>query len=169
MISDELLTELNKQVKFEYESAHYYLAIANYFRAEDLEGFAHFFEVQAEEERFHAEKFTHFIDELGAVVKLKGLGDPKNDFDSPQAAFEYALEHEKFITKRINQLMDIAHSDKNYAAVNFLNWFIEEQVEEEASMDELINKLERISDDGAAIYMLNEELAQRTFDPQAEE
>ncbi|WP_027339608.1 ferritin [Halonatronum saccharophilum] len=169
MLGERLLEELNEQVKFEYESAHYYLALAAYFKAEDLEGFAHFFEVQAEEERFHGQKFFNFIDEMGERVVLKGLGDPENDFDSIVDAISFALDHEKFITKRIYKLMDIAREESNYPAISLLQWFVDEQVEEEASMDALLKKVERIGENGTGIYMLDNELAQRTFTPPAGE
>ena len=168
MLEKELEKEFNNQVKYEAESAHYYLAIANYFKSEDLDGFAHFFEVQAQEERFHAQKFVNFIDEMGGRVKLQALEQPKNEFESIVEVFEYALNHEKFISKRINKLMDLSQENSNYAAISFLNWFVDEQVEEEATMDAILNKVKRVAKDNSGIFMLDNELSQRTFTPPVE-
>ncbi|SDK13593.1 ferritin [Natronincola ferrireducens] len=169
MLSEKLAKEFNDQFKYEAASANYYLAMAAYCKDLDLEGFANFFIVQAEEERFHAMKFFDFINELGNRVIVQGFEDPKNDFSSLEEVFTDALNHEKFVTSRINLLMDIAIQEKNYAAVSFLNWFIDEQVEEEAMMTTIINKIKRIGENSHAIYMLDNELAQRTFTPPAEE
>ncbi|MCC5911144.1 MAG: ferritin [Clostridiaceae bacterium] len=169
MMSEKLLKEFNDQLRYEFESANYYLAMAGYCKDQDLEGFANFFLVQAEEERFHAMKFFNFIDETGGRIEISGFGDPQNDFSSLEDVFTAALKHERFVTSRINEMMDIAVQEKNYACVSFLNWFIDEQVEEEATMTGLINKLKRIGENNHAIYMLDNELAQRTFTPPAGE
>lgn len=167
MISEKLLREFNDQLTFEFASANVYLAMAAYCKDLDLEGFANFFLVQAEEEKFHAMKFFNFINELGGRAIISGYEDPKNDFTSLEDAFTTGLNHEKFVTGRINLLMDIAVEEKNYACVSFLNWFIDEQVEEEATFTSLINKIKRIGENSHAIYMLDSELAQRSFTPPA--
>ncbi|SET70184.1 ferritin [Natronincola peptidivorans] len=169
MMSEKLLKEFNDQLKYEFASANIYLAMAGYCKDQDLDGFANFFIVQAEEERFHAMKFFNFINELGERVEIQGYEDPKNEYASLEEAFTASLNHEKFVTGRINELMDIAVADKNYACINFLNWFIDEQVEEEAMFTSLINKIKRIGENSHAIYMLDSELAQRTFTPPAGE
>ncbi|ABR47546.1 Ferritin, Dps family protein [Alkaliphilus metalliredigens QYMF] len=169
MLSEKLLQEFNEQVKHEFFSANYYLAMAAYCKSEDLEGFANFFIVQAEEERFHAMKFFNFIDELGGRAVITAYDEPKNDFKSLQEVFTDSLTHEQFVTSRINHLMDIAVTEKNYACVSFLNWFIDEQVEEEATMSAYLSRLKRIDENSHAIYMLDAELAQRTFTPPAAE
>lgn len=163
MLSEKLCNEFNEQIKYEFESANYYLAMAAYCKDNNLEGFANFFIVQAEEERFHAMKFFNFIDELGNKIVMKGYGDPKNEFNSLEEVFTDALNHEKFVTKRINLLMDIAMEERNYPAINFLNWFIDEQVEEEASMNELLEKIKMIDGNTNSILMLDKELSTRTF------
>lgn len=168
MLSEKLLNEINEQIKHEFYSAHYYLAMAAYCKAQDLEGFANFFLVQAEEERFHAMKFFNFVDDLGGRVVIKGFGDPKNEFTSLEDVFTSALEHEKFVTSRINQLMDIAVNEKDYASVSFLNWFVDEQVEEVSTMTTILSKIKRMGENNPAIYMLDAELAQRTFVPPAD-
>jgi len=160
---------LNEQIRYEQYSAHYYLAMAAYFSSENLSGFENFFLVQADGERFHAMKFYNYINEVGGRVEIKGLEDPKNDFESIQEVFELALKHEQFVTSRINKLMDIANEEKDYATISFLKWFIDEQIEEENTMGTILNKLKRIGENGAGIMMLDRELAQRTFAAPAEE
>lgn len=169
MLSQKLLDEMNMQVKYEFESANYYLAMAAYCKSEDLDGFANFFTVQAEEERFHAMKLFNFINELGGRAMIYGYEDPKNDFSSLEEVFTAALKHEQFVTDRFNHLMDIAINEKNYACVSFFNWFVDEQVEEMAMMSGLVSRIKRIGENSHAVYMLDTELAARTFTPPAGE
>ncbi|EOD01039.1 ferritin [Caldisalinibacter kiritimatiensis] len=169
MLSERLLKELNEQVKYELYSAHYYLAMAAYCASQDLDGFANFFKVQAEEERFHAMKFFDFINDMDGRVTMLELEQPKNEFDSILDVFKAALEHEKFVTSRIYKLMDIATEEKEHATISLLKWFVDEQVEEENSMKVIIKKLERFGDKGHGLFMLDQELGQRTFTPSASE
>ena len=169
MLSEKLLKEFNDQMKYEFASANYYLAMAGYCLDQDLDGFANFFKVQADEERFHAMKFFNFINDAGSRLQIQGFEDPKNEFSSLEEVFSFALNHEKFVTSRINLLMDIAVQEKNYACVSFLNWFIDEQVEEESMFNALLNKVKRIGSNDAALFLLDAELAQRTFTPPAAE
>lgn len=168
MVSDKLVKALNDQMNYEFHSADVYLAMAAYFKAESLDGFANFFLVQAEEERFHAMKFFDFINDIGERVTKSGSDEPNNNFDSYLGVFEEAYQHEKSVTKRIYDLSDIAMDDREHATISFLKWFIEEQVEEEALFDNLIQKMKRIGNDSSALYMLDDELAQRSFTPPAE-
>lgn len=165
MLSQKLLDELNLQLKYEMESANYYLAMAAYCASEDLDGFANFFLVQGEEERFHAMKFYNFINDLGGRVIIKGFEDPKNDFSSLEDIFESALKHEQFVTKRIHTILDVANQEKHYPTISFLQWFVDEQVEEEASMNQILSKVKRLGEDNPGIYMLDEELSKRAFTP----
>ncbi|MGE4282534.1 MAG: ferritin [Clostridia bacterium] len=167
MLSERLLQEINKQIKYEFESAHLYMAMAAYCDAEDLPGFANFYKVQADEERFHAMKFYNFLDDMDARVFLYGLDEPNNNYTSVLEAFQKSLEHEKFVTKRIYTLMDIATEEKEHATISLLKWFIDEQVEEESMFNANIKKLQRVKDNPAALYMLDDELAQRVFTPPA--
>lgn len=169
MLSERLLKELNEQVKYELYSAHYYLAMAAYCASEDLDGFANFFKVQADEEKFHAMKFFDFINDMDGRVTILGLEEPNNEFNSVLDVFKAALEHEKFVTSRIYKLMDIAVEEKEHATISLLKWFVDEQVEEENSMKMIIKKLERLGDNSQGLYMLDEELSQRTFTPPATE
>lgn len=165
MVSQKLLEALNEQLNFEYLSAHYYLGMAAYFSNEGLNGFANFFMVQAEEERFHARKFYDYINEMDGRVTINSIEGVKNDFESAVDVFNTALHHEQIVTKRIYNLMDIAMEEREHATVSFLKWFIDEQVEEESGMKDKITKLERISENSHALYMMDAELGARTFTP----
>ncbi|MCB2356256.1 ferritin [Clostridium estertheticum] len=165
MISERLFTELNKQMNFEFYSAHLYLAMAAYCAAEDFDGFSNFFKVQAEEEKFHAMKFYNYINEMNGRVTLEGMPNPKNDYKSLIDAFKIAYSHEKIVTSKIYNLTDIATDEREHATISLLKWFIDEQVEEEATFNGLIKKLGRINDDPTSIYMLDNELATKVFIP----
>lgn len=165
MMNDTLSEALNEQMNFEFYSAHVYLAIAAYCSGESLDGFANFFIVQAEEERFHAMKIYKYLNDRGKRATLAGMDTPDNDYSSILAAFEHAYEHEQAVTKRIYNLSDIAMNDREHATIQFLKWFIDEQVEEEAMFDSIINKLKRIDQDSNAFFMLDNEFAQRVFTP----
>lgn len=167
MINETLSQALNEQLNFEFYSAHVYLAIAAYCSGESLDGFANFFIVQAEEERFHAMKLYKYLNDRGHRVTLAGMGTPTNEYKSILDAFEHAYEHEKEVTKRIYHLSDLALNDREHATIQFLKWFIDEQVEEESMFDSIINKLKRIDQDSNAFFMLDNEFAQRTFVPPA--
>lgn len=168
MLSEKLLNELNKQIKYELESAHYYVAMEAYFDSNDLPGFANFFKIQAEEERFHAQKFYDFVYEMDGDVEVTPLELVGKDFESCVDVFKKALEHEKFVTSRIYELMEIAEEEKEYATKSMLQWFVDEQVEEENTMKDMIVKLERVEKSPNGLYMLDKELAGRTFTPEAE-
>ncbi|RQD69747.1 MAG: ferritin [Tindallia sp. MSAO_Bac2] len=161
MLSEKLLNEMNDQIKHEMYSANYYLAMAAYFNDMDLPGFASFFRIQAQEEQMHAMKFFDFIDEVNGRVQIKALDEPQNDFESVESVIEAALEHEKFVTSRIHLLMEIAVEEKNYPAVSFLNWFVDEQVEEEATMQDLLTKIQRVGSKGHVLYLLDKEVGSR--------
>ena len=165
MLSEKLHNALNDQMNYEFYSAHAYLAMAAYCTDESYDGFANFFLVQAEEERYHAMKFYTFLSNLGYRAKIDGFHSPGNEFTSVLDAFKKALEHEKEVTRRIYDLSDIALDEREHATMAFLKWFIDEQVEEEASFDTLINKIKRIEKDSNAMFMLDAELAARSFTP----
>lgn len=163
MISENLVKSLNDQMNYEFYSAHVYLATAAYCSNESLDGFANFFLTQAEEERSHAMKFYHFINDMGEKAEVDSMPTPNNKFSSILETFEKSLDHEKEVTKRIYKLSDMALDQREHATMTFLKWFVEEQVEEEATFDNLIQKLKRIDDDSNAFFMLEDELGKRTF------
>ena len=166
MIRENLMAELNEQIKFEIFSENLYLAMAAYCADQDLDGFANFFKIQAEEEKFHAMKNFDYIIERDGRARISAIDEPQNDFASILDAFQKAYEHEQFVTKRIDTLMDLAIEERDHATVSFLKWFVDEQVEEESLFRGLIAKLERIGENSAALHMLDAELAQRTFTPE---
>ena len=142
-----------------------YKAMQAYFEAEDLPGMANWMDVQFQEEMAHAEKMFQFVCETGGRVQLQQIDAPRNEYASPLEAFEASLEHEQSVTARINSLMDLAQQEKDHAAQIFLQWFITEQIEEEASVNLIIAKLKRVKEDGRGLMMIDQELASRTFTP----
>ena len=167
MFSKKLLDAMNEQMKNEFASAYIYLAMAGYFQAEDLPGTANWMRVQAMEELTHGEKFFHFICDAAGRTDLRAIDMPQNSFKSPLDCFKAGIKHENFVTASINNLVNLARKDNNYAAEIFLQWFVTEQVEEEANFNLIIKKLERIGDDGNGLLRLDEELGQRVFVPPA--
>ncbi|MBU3190140.1 ferritin [Clostridium bowmanii] len=165
MISEKLLYEINKQINFEFYSAHLYLAMAAYCAAEDFDGFANFFKVQAEEEKFHAMKFYNYVNEMNGRIVLEGMPDPQNDYKSLLDAFEISYAHEKIVTSKIYNLTDIATQEREHATISLLKWFIDEQVEEEANFSRIIKRLQRIKTDPTSLYLLDTEMAARVFVP----
>lgn len=161
MISNELTDELNQQIKEELQSEFYYLGMAAYFREEDWEGFAHFMEVQAEEEREHAMEFYNFVDEVGSSIVIPEVEKPSISYESIEEVFETALKQEQHITRRIHRLMELARDHNDYEAESLLQWFVDEQVEEENLMDNILQKVRRAGDDTAALLILDEELGDR--------
>ena len=165
MLSPKMEAALNDQVKWEAWSAYLYLSMASYFESVGLMGFASWMKVQEKEEKFHSERFYSYTFERGGRIRLQPFEAPQSDWDSPLAAFEDALKHEQGVTARINALMDLAIEERDHATASFLKWFIDEQVEEESSVTDVINKLKFVKDNPSALYMLDQELAARVFTP----
>ena len=168
-MNEELAKALNDQMNHEFYSAHVYLAMAAYCSSENVDGFANFFLVQAEEERFHGMKIFKFLNDRGKRATIQALAEPFNDYTTILEAFEQGYKHEVDNTERFYKLSDLAIDSREHATINFLKWFIDEQVEEEALFDGIIAKLKRIQSDSNAFYMMDAEFATRSFDPQAEE
>lgn len=165
MISEKLEAAINDQISFEIASGMIYKAMAAYFESEDLPGFASWMETQFQEELFHSEKLAEYVNDAGGRVRYLAMPAPQNEYDSPLHAYETALEHERLVTSRINNLMGIAKDENDFAAQICLQWFVTEQVEEEASFGQIIAELKRIEGDGRGLIMLDRELGQRTFTP----
>ena len=163
MLSERMEKALNKQINAELYSAYLYLAMAAYFESINLGGFGNWMRIQAQEELTHAMKFYDFVYERGGRVVLAAVDAPPKEWDSPLAAFEGAYEHECKVSAMINDLVNIAIEEKDHATNNFLQWFVSEQVEEEASADAVVQKLKLIGDHGNGIFMLDRELGQRVF------
>jgi ferritin len=142
MISERMTKALNEQIREEFSSGYIYLAMVGCFDAMGLKVFAQRFLKQTEEEFGHAHKMLHYVLEQGGKVFLHATPEPKNEYESAEQMVAAALNHEKYITGRINQLADLAEEEKDRATRSFLNWYIDEQVEEEASMAELLQLLQ---------------------------
>lgn len=165
MISEKLQNAINEQINKEFYSAYYYFSMAAYLESIGLGGFSNFFKVQVEEERFHTNKFFKYLNERGGRVILEAIEKPPIEFESALQVFELAAKHEEFVTNSINNLMAIALEEKDFATVSFLNWYVDEQVEEEATMNDMVNRLKLINGEGKGLLLLDRELAQRTFTP----
>lgn len=161
MISKKMQEALNKQINEETFSAYLYFSMAAYFESANLKGFAHWMKIQAGEELFHATKFYNHILERGGDVKLLAIPEPQQKWDSALDAFQAAYKHEQHITKCIHDLTDIAIESKDHAARNLLNWFVDEQVEEEDTANEIVEKLKMIGENGPMLLMLDGEMAAR--------
>lgn len=167
MLSEKLLKAINDQVNFEFYSSYTYLAMAAFAESLDLSGFANFFKVQAEEELFHAMKFYDYIFQKDGMVKLEQIPEPSNDYKDIVDVFQKGYEHEQLVTSRIYKIADIASDEREHATMSLLNWFIDEQVEEENTFNSLLKKVKRCENNPAALYMLDDELAARVFTPPA--
>jgi ferritin len=155
---------INEQINKELFSSYLYLSMAAYFESKTLPGFAHWMRIQAEEERGHAMRLYDYLLERGGQVNLKAIAAPETTWKSDLAAFEAALEHERFITKSIHDLYELASKEKDYATQVMLQWFIEEQVEEEANASEIVENLKRIELHDTAVLMLDHRLGKRGED-----
>lgn len=165
MLSKKLLKTLNEQITHEFHAAHVYTAMAAYCVDADLNGCSNFFLVQAEEERFHAMKLFNYVGDQEGEIVLGALENPYKKYNNVLEVFETALEHEKLVTSQIYNLMDIATEEREYATISFLNWYVDEQVEEEASFKELIAKFKLAMKDENMLHTLDQELAARVFTP----
>lgn len=167
MLGKNIEEAFNEQINWELYSGYLYLAMSAYFLSINLNGFASWMRVQALEEGTHAMKFFDFINERSGRVELLALKAPQKEWESPLAAFEDAYEHECLVSGRINDLVNLALKEKDHASNNFLQWFVSEQVEEEASVDAVVQKLKLIGSDGGGLFLIDQELAQRVFTPPA--
>ncbi len=165
MINSKIEAAFNRQIVAELYSSYLYLSMSAYFESINLRGFAHWMRCQVQEELVHAMKFYNFIHERGGTVTLGGIDGPPTEWSSPVAAFGDAYSHEQKVTGLINSLVDLAMAERDHASNAFLQWFVTEQVEEEASADEVIKKIKLAGDQGSGMFMLDRELATRVFTP----
>jgi len=165
MISKKMEQKLNEQIQKEFFSAYLYLSMEAYFASKNLNGFANFFRVQDQEERDHAMMFFNYISHVGGTVKLEKIDAPKSDFSSIDEVMEMVLEHERFVTASIYSIVDLALEEKDHKTNAFLQWFVTEQAEEEATAESNLNKVKLVGNDGRGILMIDSELAQRIYTP----
>jgi len=161
MLNPKIQDAFNKHLNAELYSSYLYLSMTAYFESQNLKGMASWMRIQAQEELQHALKFFDFIHERGGNVLLAPVEGPKTDWSSPLAVFEATYEHECKVTGLINNLVSLCISEKDHAANTFLQWFVTEQVEEEAASQEVRDKLRLVSDNAVALFMMDQELAKR--------
>jgi len=169
MIKKKMQEALNYQLNRELYSSYLYLSMSAYFQSINMEGFAHWMRVQTREELAHAMKFYDYLVQRRGRVTLSSIEDPPLEWGSPLEAFEHVYEHEQKVTGLINDLVDLAISEEDHATNNFLQWFVTEQVEEEESASEVVEKLKLVDDAAGGLFMLDNELGQRVFTPPASE
>lgn len=166
MLSEKMVNALNEQINKEIYSAYLYMSMSAYSTYIGLKGFANWFMVQYQEEMVHALKIYDYVNDQGAQVKLMTIDQPPTEFESPMEMFEKTLEHEKFVTKSINDLVDLAIKENDHATQIFLQCFVTEQIEEEANDNEIIAKLKLAGKEGNGLFMIDKELAARVFTPE---
>jgi ferritin len=164
MLSKKMLDALNEQINFELSSAYVYLSMATHFDAANLSGFANWMKVQYQEETEHAMKFYGHVYDRGGAVTLKAIAQPPTKFKNPIDVFKQVLEHEKKVTASIHEIYALAAKENDYATQNFLQWFINEQVEEEKNAAEIIETLKISGESGPALLMMDRHLASRKED-----
>ncbi len=167
MLPQKLEAALNDQIRWEMFSSYLYLSMEAYFADIGLPGFSSWMRAQAQEELFHGMKFYDYVLERGGRVILQPIDAPDNTWKSPLHVFEDTLAHEQLVTKRINDLVDVAMEERDHATNIFLQWFVTEQVEEEDSVGEVLNRLKLVGDGGEGLFMLDKELSIRVFTPPA--
>jgi len=161
----KLVESLNSQLNFELYSAYIYLSMESYLKSLDLNGFANWMNVQVQEELAHVTKFYTFLHDRNENVEFDALPKPQHKWKSPLDVFEHALKHEKIVSKRINALADLAAKVSDHATLNFLQWFVGEQVEEEANAASIIQQIKLVGD---SLFLLDREMGQRVFTPPAD-
>jgi len=161
MLSKKVEAALNAQINAELWSAYLYLSMSAHFGADGKSGFANWFKIQFDEEQEHALKFFNYVIERGGKVELKPITKVPHSWKSPLAAFKDTLEHEQKVTAMINDLVTLAREEKDYATESMLQWFVNEQVEEEATAQSYIDALEMIKDNGFGIFTLDKEMQSR--------
>ncbi|MCK4906956.1 MAG: ferritin [Spirochaetes bacterium] len=163
MLTKRIEKELNDQINAEFYSAYLYLSMAAFFESINLKGFANWVYIQFQEEQSHAMLTYNYINERGSSVTLSSIEAPPSKWDGPVHIFEEILKHEQEVTCMINKLISTSMEEKDHASVNFLQWFVSEQVEEESGVSDILQQLKMIDGKGAGLLMLDRELKQRVF------
>lgn len=163
MINAKVHELLNQQINKEFYSAYLYLEFSNYFKAKGLDGFANWYMIQAQEERDHAMLFYQYLQNNNEVVTLEAIAKPDKVFENHMAVLQAGLEHEEYVTSLINDIYAAAYEVKDFRTMQFLDWFVKEQGEEETNANDLISKMELFGSDPKSLYMLNNELGARVY------
>ena len=165
MVSKKMEYALNEQINSELYSAYLYLSMVAYFESMNLPGFANWMRIQVQEESMHVMKIYDFVNERNGRIILKSIAEPPAEWKSPLAAFEAAYKHEQLVTGRINDLVNLAIEEKDHATNTFLQWFVNEQVEEESSVNKVVQKLKMMDNAPGGQFPIDRELGQRVFTP----
>lgn len=160
-LKENIEKALNEQVNAELYSSYLYLSMSAYYQSKGLTGFANWMRVQAQEELYHAIKLYDYINERGGRPVMMPISAPPKEWDSPLHVAREQLKHERYVSDLINKLLDLTIEEKDHAAMNFLQWYIKEQVEEEDTATDMVNKLSLIGEEGNGIFMLDKEVGQR--------
>ncbi|MCU6761127.1 Ferritin [uncultured Roseburia sp.] len=163
MLNERVSELLNQQVNKEFYSAYLYLDFSNYYEAAGLNGFANWYKVQAQEERDHAMLFYQYMQNNDVKVTLEAIAKPDLEFENNMSPLKEGLAHEQYVTSLINDIYAAAFEVKDFRTMQFLDWFIKEQGEEETNARDLIDKMNMFGSDPKSLYMLNSELAARTY------
>jgi ferritin len=162
-LNEKVQDVINKQINAELWSAYLYLSMSAYFESEGFAGFASWMRVQYQEETAHAMKMFNFVNERGGRVTLKPIMDVPTEWKSPLDAFEETYKHECLVTDLINNCVNVAMDERDHASVNFFKWFVDEQVEEEATVSGILDELRITGSEGHALFMINRDLGSRVF------
>ena len=163
MLDKRVVELLNQQVNKEFYSAYLYLDFSNYYYDKGLDGFGNWYRIQAQEERDHAMLFVQYLQNNGESVSLEAIEKPGVELTSPKAVLSEGLKHERYVTSLIHAIYDAAYSVKDFRTMQFLDWFVKEQGEEENNADSLVKKFELFGDDPKSLYMLDNELGARVY------
>lgn len=163
MLNKKVADLINDQINKEFYSAYLYLDMSNFFERRGLNGFANWYKIQAQEERDHAMLFYQYLQNNDCIVTLEAIAKPDKVYNTDMDVLKAGLEHEEYVTASINNIYGEAYSIKDFRTMQFLDWFIQEQGEEETNAREMITKMELFGGDAKGLYMLNQELAGRTY------
>ncbi len=163
MLDQKVAVLLNEQVNKEFYSAYLYLDFAVYYEEIGLDGFANWYKIQAQEERDHAMLFLQYLQNNGGKVTLEAIGKPDKELKDKLEVLRFGLEHEQYVTSLIHDLYEAAHSVKDFRTMQFLDWFVKEQGEEEKNAEDMVKKMQLFGDDAKGLYMLNSEMAARVY------
>ena len=162
-MNEKIAKLLNEQINKEFYSAYLYLDIANYYDTLDLDGYANYYMIQAQEERDHALLFLKYMQNNGLEIRFKPIDKPDQVFDSVLKPLEVAAEHERYVTDLINAIYHQCYEDKDYRTMKFLDWFVDEQMEEEENADKMVSRYKLFGSDPKGLYALDQEYAARVY------
>ncbi len=163
MLNEKVIALLNDQINKEFYSAYLYLDIANYYIDNDLDGFGNWYTIQAQEERDHALLFLRYLQSNGVKVTLEAIDKPAEVFEKHLDPLLAGAKHERYVTSLIHNIYEAAYDVKDFRTMQFLDWFVKEQLEEEENADKLVNKYQLFGDDPKSLYLLDQELAARVY------